>query len=238
MTNRVHAAHTEGLNWIDKPVMPSDCRLIVFAKAPVPGKVKTRLLPSMGALGAASLYQRMVYHCLSTAANSRVGIVELWCASSTKHPFFRRCAEDFQLDLRLQSRGDIGKRMAHAFRHTLNRATTVLLIGTDCPSRTPGDLREAETALRQGIDAVLGPTEDGGYSLIGLRRCVPELFTGISWGTGSVLEQTRARLRDLHWAWQELPLRWDVDRPQDVQRLKSKGFLLDEDLKKKIGEIG
>jgi hypothetical protein len=115
--------------------------------------------------------------------------------------------------------------MVYALRKTLKKTSHALLIGTDCPSLTRDDLREAAEGLRRGIDAVIGPAEDGGYVLIGLRRCAPELFTGISWGTGSVLHQTRLRLRDLGWKWNELSERWDVDRPEDVERLKREGYL-------------
>ncbi len=202
------------------------CRIIVFSKAPLPGITKSRLVPYLGAGGATQLHERMVRHTLSTAVDSRVGSVELWCTPSTSHPFFRSCEEHVDLSLRLQCRGSIGTRMAHAFRQTLQASAFALLVGTDCPSRTQDDLREAVRALRQGADAVLGPTEDGGYSLIGLRQCAPELFRRVSWGTELVLEQTRARLRTLRWTWHELAFRWDVDRPQDVQRLKSEGYFL------------
>ena len=186
--------------------------------------MKTRLAPYLGVQGSTRLHERMVHDTLSAAINSSVGRVELWCTLSTEHPFFKRCAKDFELSLHLQTRGDIGRRMAYAFGQALQGTGCALLIGTDCPSRTQDDLREAANALRQGANAVLGPTEDGGYSLIGLRRYSPVLFVGVSWGTDQVLEQTRARLRHLKWTWHELSLRWDVDRPQDVERLKSEGY--------------
>jgi glycosyltransferase A (GT-A) superfamily protein (DUF2064 family) len=75
------------------------------------------------------------------------------------------------------------------------------------------------------MDAVIGPAEDGGYVLIGLRRYAPELFKGVSWGTDLVLKETRERLRVLGWQWHELKERWDVDRPEDMKRLKSEGLL-------------
>jgi rSAM/selenodomain-associated transferase 1 len=206
-------------------VTSPDCHLIVFAKAPVPGEVKTRLAVSRGALAATRLYEAMVLHTLSTATNSGVGLLELWVTSPKDHPFFNRCAKEFHLTLHLQVTGDIGRRMAHAFQETLKGTPFALLLGTDCPSLTQEDLNEAAAALRQGCDAVLGPTEDGGYCLVGLRRYAPRLFDNISWGTNSVLEQTRAHLRLLGWNWHELPERWDVDRPEDVDRLKSEGYL-------------
>lgn len=222
----VHPPHVKTSAVSPGRATPSDCHLIVFAKAPVPGEVKTRLVVSMGALAATTLYEGMVLHSLSTAVNSRVGLVELWCTPSKEHPFFGRCAKEFQLTIHLQTKGDIGRRMAHAFQETLKGTPFALLLGTDCPSLTQEDLNEAAAALRQGSDAVLVPTEDGGYCLLGLRRYAPILFNNISWGTELVLEQTRARLRELGWRWLELPERWDVDRPEDVERLKSEGYLI------------
>ena len=205
--------------------MTSDCHLIVFARAPVPGQVKTRLIPSMGLSAATVLYEQLVMHGLSIAINARLGPVDLWCAPSTSHPFFLQLTRKFPIALFKQAGGDLGHRMAHAFRKTLKKTSHALLIGTDCPTLTHDDLREAAEGLRRGIDAVIGPAEDGGYVLIGLRRCVPELFAGIPWGTGSVLHQTRLRLKELGWKWHELSEHWDVDRPEDVERLKGEGGL-------------
>ncbi len=199
--------------------------MIVFAKAPVPGRVKTRLVPSLGAQGAAGLYERMTRHSLGIAVKASPGSVSLWCTPTVEHPFFKNCVEEFKVALHLQGDGDLGKRMAHAFQETLKISSFAILIGTDCPSLMLDDLRKAETILREGRDAVIGPTEDGGYLLMGLRHHAPELFTGISWGMGSVLEETRHRLRVLGWKWYELPRRWDVDRPEDVERLRNEGLV-------------
>jgi rSAM/selenodomain-associated transferase 1 len=225
MKPRLLSPHVKYIAASPRLVTSSDCHLIVFAKAPVPGKVKTRLVPSLGALAAARLYERMVLHSLSTAVNSRVGLVHLWCTPSTEHPFLNRCAKEFQVALHLQENGDIGRRMAHAFQETLKVVTFALLLGTDCPSLTQDDLTEAVAALRRGSNVVFVPTEDGGYCLLGLSQYAPDLFKGISWGTAFVLEQTRARLRELGWSWHELTERWDVDRPEDVERLRSEGYL-------------
>lgn len=208
----------------DRPNSAADCRLMVFAKAPLPGEVKSRLTPFLGTSRTLSLYEWMVLHCLSTAAHSKVAPVELWCAPSPAHPFFQRCAEEFNIRLKPQIRGDIGMRMADAFQKALQAVSFALLLGTDCPSVRKEDLREAAISLRHGTDAAFIPVEDGGYCLIGLRRYAPELFSGIAWGTDSVWEETRGRLRALHWTWRELPLRWDVDRVQDVDRLEREGY--------------
>ena len=199
--------------------------LIVFAKAPVPGQVKTRLIPSLGALAAARLHENLVWHSLTTAVDSGVGPVHLWCAPLTEDPFFRRCAHAFAVERCAQTEGDLGRRMANALRETLKVASSALLIGTDCPSLTREDLRAASMALQEEAEAVIGPTEDGGYALIGLRRMDADLFEGITWGAENVLEETRNRLRALGWKWHELPVRWDIDRLADVERLKKEGFL-------------
>jgi glycosyltransferase A (GT-A) superfamily protein (DUF2064 family) len=115
--------------------------------------------------------------------------------------------------------------MLNAFEDALTRSRHVLLTGSDCPSLTAADLRAAAGALRQGRDAVFCPTEDGGYVLVGLSQANPALFDSMTWGTATVMEETRQRLRNLCWRWHELPVHWDVDRPQDYQRLVREGFL-------------
>jgi len=202
-----------------------DGRLIIFAKAPVPGQVKTRLIPFLGEGPATLLYEKMILHTLTTAASSALGPVDLWCTPSAEDPFFSRCAKEFNIALLTQTDGDLGRRMAHAFRETLKRASFALLMGADCPSLTPGDLVEGGLRLSEGADAVVIPSEDGGYVLLGLRRYAEDLFRDVAWGSETVMEETRARLRRLGWRWHELPERWDVDRKEDVERLRLEGLI-------------
>ena len=100
----------------------------------------------------------------------------------------------------------------------------MILIGSDCPSLRPADLRRASRLLR-GCDAVIAPAEDGGYPLIGLARNSPRLFQGIDWSTSSVMSQTRKAISGLHWRWRELRTLWDVDRPEDLERLNAAGLM-------------
>jgi hypothetical protein len=195
------------------------CLIGVFARAPEPGQAKTRLIPRLGAEAAAQLHSRLVHHAVQTALASGVGPVELWCAPSVSQAFFQRLATEHSLNLRPQTDGDLGERMANAFHRMLGDAPGAILIGSDCPTRTAQDLIEAREALARGCDAVLGPVEDGGYHLIALRRRVPRLFEEVSWGTDRVLAQTRSRLTALGWRWHELAKRWDVDWPEDFARL-------------------
>ena len=101
----------------------------------------------------------------------------------------------------------------------------VLLIGADCPALTARHLCQARQALLGGADAVLAPAEDGGYVLMGLSRFDARLFEDIAWGSDGVLQETRARLRALGWRWRELETLWDVDRPEDYERLVESGLL-------------
>jgi len=195
--------------------------VIVFARAPVPGRVKTRLAPLLGEQGAARLYARMLARALRTAFAARVGRVELYCAAGINSPYFQDMQERFGVRLRSQGRGGLGERMYRALR----RHPGAVLIGSDCPALRPADLRAAARALRAGADAVLSPAEDGGYALIGLRRAARSVFGGVAWGGPKVLDQTRTRLRRLGWRWRELRTVWDVDRPEDVARLHRSGLL-------------
>ena len=199
--------------------------IVVFAKAPQPGSVKTRLIPLLGAEGAAALHARLVKHALATARVAALGRLELHCAPDTADPFFGSCAGQYGAVLAPQAEGDLGARMLAAFETALASHARVLLIGADCPALTAQHLRHADLALRDGNDAVLVPSEDGGYALVGLARCDARLFDGIAWGGTTVLEATRARLAALGWRWRELEMLWDVDRPEDYRRLLASGLL-------------
>ncbi|MBL0142515.1 MAG: TIGR04282 family arsenosugar biosynthesis glycosyltransferase [Betaproteobacteria bacterium] len=207
------------------PATPSGsaAQVAVFAKAPVPGEVKTRLVPLLGAGDAAELHATLVRHALATARNSGVGAVSLWCMPNTGHPFFAACAAEFGVDLHEQRGGHLGERMARAFDRLL-ASGPALLVGSDCPSLRADDLRAAAGSLSTH-DAVIQPAEDGGYVLVGLARTAPGLFEGIRWGEASVMRDTRARLREAGATWREMPTRWDVDRPEDYRRLLASGLL-------------
>jgi len=178
---------------------------VVFARAPVPGRVKTRLIPLLGKRGAAYLHVRMLAKTLRTARTAGFDPVLLFPDR--------------------QGPGDLGARMHRAFARVLKRHGSAILIGSDCPALAAADLRAAARALASGAGAVLSPAEDGGYALIGLRRSSRRLFSGVDWGSARVLAQTRRRLRQLGWGWQELRTLWDVDRPDDVARLRRERLL-------------
>jgi rSAM/selenodomain-associated transferase 1 len=200
--------------------------LVVLTKAPVPGTVKTRLVPLLGAEDAAALHARLLEHMLGTALRARCARVELHGAPH-RDPFLLAAAARFGVRLRAQGGGDLGRRMLRALERALRDADYALLVGTDCPALRPQDLRAALKALRCGHDAVLVPTEDGGYALVGLRRASKRLFAGVPWGTARVFDATRRRLARLGWRWAHLRTLWDVDRPEDYARLEREGLLSD-----------
>lgn len=198
---------------------PSPCEVIVFAKAPEPGYAKTRLIPALGAHGAAVLAERLLRHTLASACAAEVGPVELCCAPDTWHPAFVACAQEFNATLSRQCDGDLGQRMATMARRALARAGSVLIIGTDCPALGPAQLSAAARILNAGHDAALVPATDGGYVLLGLRRFDPHLFSAIRWSTTAVMTETRKRLTELGWRWMELPALPDIDEPADLRHV-------------------
>lgn len=191
-----------------------DAVIQIFARAPVPGAVKTRLIPALGAEGAAALQAKLLFRTLEMATRASMAPVQLWCAPDCRHAAF----QDWPgVSRHVQQGADLGERMAHALAAGLRSAQRVVLIGTDCPALDANGLHQAIARLADH-DVVLGPAEDGGYVLVGWRRPVA-LFAGIDWGSEQVLDQTRARLRAAGASWHELPVLWDVDRPADVARL-------------------
>lgn len=194
-------------------------RLLVFSRAPVPGRVKTRLVPLLGPRGAAALQARFTRERLALACAANLCPVELWCSPGCDTDFFRYCARRFAISLHAQPSGDLGRRMHLALSDALGRGGSAVLIGTDCPGLTEADLEEAFSALERGTSVVLGPATDGGYYLIGLRRSLPTLFCAMAWGSGRVYAETVARLDRQEIPYHSLRRRDDVDTPEDYRRL-------------------
>jgi len=182
--------------------------IIVFARAPVPGRAKTRLIPRLGAWGAARLQARLTRAALRTAHAARCGPVEL-------HVTARHAS--FTGKIRLQRGADLGERMLYAFTTALRRHRPVILIGADCPALRPADLRRAHRLLRGACEVVLAPAEDGGFALIGMKRVLPRILAGIPWGEAGVYAATVDGLAGRRW--RTLRMLWDVDRPEDLDRL-------------------
>jgi rSAM/selenodomain-associated transferase 1 len=195
-------------------------QVAVLAKAPVPGLAKTRLIPALGARGAARLQRQLTRQAIGTAWAAGLGPVTLWCAPDAQHRFFRALRRATGAACLVQASGDLGERMHTAFRLHCTLGP-LLLIGTDCPPLTPGHLRGAAQALLDGADAVFQPAEDGGYVLVGLRQPQAALFRDMHWSTDTVMAVSRARARNAHLAVRELETLWDLDVPADLQRLSA-----------------
>lgn len=193
--------------------------LAVVAKAPVPGLAKTRLIPLLGAAGAARAQRGFALQTLATVRAAGTGPLTLWCAPDTRHRFFRALRLRHGVVCQPQPPGDLGQRMAAAMAAHFAAQPHMpwLVVGTDCPALTPAHLQQAADAL-QTHDAVLIPAEDGGYVLLGLRRPLAGVFERIDWSTERVLEQTLERLHEAGASCMELPALWDVDEPADWQR--------------------
>jgi len=191
----------------------------ILAKAPVAGTVKTRLIPALGAEGAAKLHERMIERTVETAHAAAIGPVTLWVTPDEPHPYFIAAAERHRIALAHQPNGDLGARMLAAMApggHTI-------VVGTDCPVLMPAQLRLAAEVLRE-VEVVVFPAEDGGYVLIGSRQPQPALFVGMTWSTEEVMGETRRRLARLSLSWREPATLWDVDRPEDLARLRKAGL--------------
>ena len=201
--------------------MTADVAIALMARAPVPGRAKTRLIPRLGAAGAARLHADMTRHALQQIARSGMAAT-LWCDPDPAHPFFAECARDFGIVLRAQPQGDLGQRM-HAIFEAAD--SPLLLMGSDCPVIDAEALRICARALAKSA-AVFLPTADGGYGLVGLRSPISAIFADISWGTDAVMAATRRKLAALNIGWNEPAQIWDVDTPADLGRLAALGFVI------------
>ncbi|GAB4176276.1 MAG: DUF2064 domain-containing protein [Wenzhouxiangellaceae bacterium] len=194
-------------------------RVVIFAKAPLPGYAKTRLIPALGAQGAAQLAESMLCHAVSEACAAMPGQVELCVTPGPDAACWQAVrARDWPVQWSAQGEGDLGARLARAARRHLGTGNAVLLIGTDCPGLNAGYLSRAVRRLGRA-DAVLGPSTDGGYVLLGLKRWRVEPFEGIQWGSPQVAAQTVSRIAALGWSLAELPALSDVDEPGDLHAL-------------------
>lgn len=200
--------------------MPMTVRVVVMAKSPRPGLAKTRLVPALGADGAARLAARMLQHTLAQAVASGVGPVVLSAAPDEHDDLLRTAAAAAGAAIAPQGGGDLGARMARAAAaaHALGQA--VLILGTDAPALDGAMLRDAAAALRAGHDGVLVPAHDGGYALIGLARPLP-LFDDIAWSTPRVLAQTQATAAGCGARVAVLAPVHDIDEPADLVHLPS-----------------
>lgn len=191
-------------------------RILVFCKAPQIGKVKTRLAENIGKAAATAVHEQLARHCLQQVVSYALAPVELWCAPDVTHEFFQQCHKDLGVTLKQQLGEDLGQRMQHALRETLRNDSPVILIGTDCPGLSAEYISTALLATSLG-STVIGPAEDGGYVLLGVSELEDDIFVDMPWGTEEVYAKTMARLSGKI---ESLSPLWDVDRIEDLRRLR------------------
>jgi uncharacterized protein len=191
--------------------------LIIFSRYPEIGKTKTRMIPALGASGAAELQRQMSEHTIKIARQlqlSRPISIEIHFAGGSQELMQNWLGGD--LNYYPQINGDLGMKMQAAFDRALNNdRQKVITIGTDCPDINLAILQKAFDLL-ENCDLVLGPADDGGYYLIGLTALIPQLFKGIAWGTPEVLAQTQRIAKNLNLNTAYLTTLRDVDRPEDL----------------------
>ena len=190
--------------------------LLVFAKSPVAGQVKTRLIPDIGRHRETTLYKELLTRTLDTVIKTEFSEIQLWVSGNIRHQYFSRLKNKRHFKFYQQTGRDLGDRMFNAFESALSQYPYAVLTGSDCPSLSSADLQSAMTLLESGKEMVLGPAEDGGYYLIGLRKNNAELFSGIKWGEENVFSETCARAKKINFDVSLLPKRSDVDRVSDL----------------------
>ncbi len=201
-----------------QPIQPAEAALIIFAKSPVPGSVKTRLCPPLAPDEAATLHGSLVLDTLERTKNLADFDRFLTCAPSKQHPFFQTLAARHQVELWEQIPDeDLGKRMDHAFHTAFERKYTyAVLIGSDLPTIDGEPLQQALRALSEH-DVVIGPSIDGGYFLIGLKKPASELFSDIPWSTDQVTSLTQQKAIALRLSIMLLPQERDLDTIADLR---------------------
>lgn len=208
--------------------MHAENHILIFARYPVRGQAKTRLIPTLGPGGAAQLHRRMTEHTAAAARQAETGhnTAITICFTGGSHHDFRAWLGD-DLVYQKQPNGDLGVRMRKAFASAFRSgARRAIAIGSDIPALSSDLMHQAMQALDNN-DIALGPATDGGYYLIGMKRFHPELFTGMDWGTGRVCDQTHAAIERMHLTVSKLPTLNDVDRPADLDLLRNDDRFVD-----------
>ena len=195
--------------------------VIVFAKEPIAGKVKTRLGKTIGMEKAAELYDLLLKRTLGILSNISHLEVILFKTSDSSEKYFQEAGYTKILN---QADGDLGERMKNAFNIAFhNGAQRVVIVGTDCPDLGENDIKKAFVTLKEH-DVVVGPALDGGYYLLGLKAEKPDLFRDIKWSTGEVLKETMQRIEGGKLSYSTLEEKFDIDEAGDLEKIKDSNF--------------
>jgi len=205
--------------------------LVIFAKQPVPGKVKTRLAKHCGDEVAAEIASVLLTETIKLCAQAWPGPQTLYCWPDPNHDLFRQLADKYKIELESQCSGSLGDKMFDALLTESKRYGSAAVMGTDVPHCSEKILRQAYGLLSAG-KSVIGPASDGGYYFIGLQHPDKKLFAGLNWGGENVFDETLTRARDIGTSFDKLEVLRDIDNWQDLVNasLKVPG------LKKFVGE--
>lgn len=211
----------------DCPGSPLTAVIIQFAKWPQPGRVKTRLIPALGKQGALDAHIRLTLQVLDNLFASGLPVWLYWDRALAEPPQQARTilasADRKLVQQGVQAGENLGDRMTNALADGLLHADVAVIVGSDCPSVDADYLHQAVVAL-QSTDVVLGPSEDGGYVLIGARKTLSGMLDGIAWGTDQAYRQTVEALANAGLTTTSLATRWDVDEPEDWARFLAASF--------------
>ena len=196
----------------------SGSAIVIMAKQPVPGNVKTRLCPPLTPVQAADLYEAFLIDTSVLVSSIENADAFIACDPDTARDYFSRTLS-FPMTCIPQGPGDLGSRLSRISFQVFSRGYRKLIVlASDTPHLPQDSVRQAFARLDR-IDVVLGPCDDGGYYLIGSRFHEPGLFAGISWSTADVLDQTIGRVRDAGMTCELLPPCYDIDTKEDAERL-------------------
>ncbi len=195
-----------------------DSVILLYAKAPIAGKVNTRLIASIGVEVATKLQHDLIYHRLSMLSKANLCDVRLMCAPNQQDKTFLICKKKYPITLFDQMGVDLGERMFNGIVDALQKYKYCIVIGTDAPALNAKKIQQTIESLRSENNVVIVPAEDGGYVLIAMQQAYPFLFQNIDWGSAEVMQQTRDKLNENNVPYEELAVCWDVDRLEDYQR--------------------
>jgi rSAM/selenodomain-associated transferase 1 len=199
-----------------------DTVILVFAKAPVEGKVNTRLISNLGVQAATKLQQEFIHQRLLMLQQADLCTVILMCAPDIYHECFKQCQQQYDVTLQQQVGSDLGERMFNGIEQSLRRYKYCIVVGTDTPALGTTQITLSIETLHEGTgknpQVVFVPAEDGGYVLLGLNKAYGFLFNNIRWGGDEVMQQSREALRKNNINFAELAECWDVDSIEDYQR--------------------
>ena len=204
--------------------MVAENALIVFAKPPVAGLAKTRLIPALGKDGSAEMHAKLLMHTLGSVSSPQnlenTWDTHLWCSNDPDNHFFIECEKRFGVTRHKQVGVDLGERMAHAIHTMLQSYQRVCIIGSDCPEMNSLKVSTVFSCLKTENDLAITPAEDGGYVLLAVKeRLFPEIFSDIEWGGAGVFNQTISKIEALELNAKIQPTLWDVDEPVDLKRV-------------------